>query len=256
MQPHKNPKKLGGAKDSSFFLGLLGSLVALFLWWVFTNAASANTLFASFSPARIPAAFASLLQRGVLLSDALISLYRLLAGLTIAILLGLPLGLVLGLKGCTEQLSAPLIQFFRMVSPLSWAPIAVALFGVGSAPVIFLLAIAAIWPITFNTLSGVKALNPQHLQVAQTLGASRTEIIKTVVIPSIRPYVLSGIRLALGIAWVIIVPAEMLGVSSGLGYEILNARDRLAYDEMLAVILLIGLLGICLDWLAQKLLSS
>ena len=143
-----------------------------------------------------------------------------------------------------------------MVSPLSWAPVAVALFGVGHAPVIFLVAIAAVWPVALNTASGVAALDPLHVRVARTLGATRPEILRTVVLPSIRPFTLTGVRLALGIAWVVIVPAEMPGVSSGLGYEILNARDRLAYDEMLVVILLIGLIGIALDTLAQWLLRE
>lgn len=118
------------------------------------------------------------------------------------------------------------------------------------------LAIAAVWPVALNTASGVAALDPLHVRVARTLGATRPEILRTVVLPSIRPFTMTGVRLALGIAWVVIVPAEMLGVSSGLGYEILNARDRLAYDEMLVVILLIGLIGIALDTLAQWLLRE
>ena len=118
------------------------------------------------------------------------------------------------------------------------------------------LAIAAVWPVALNTASGVAALDPLHVRVARTLRATRPEILRTVVLPSIRPFTMTGVRLALGIAWVVIVPAEMLGVSSGPGYEILNARDRLAYDEMLVVILLIGLIGIALDTLAQWLLRE
>lgn len=235
-------------------LGSAGIVFALILWWIFTHSATGNTMVTAFAPENIPSAFAALFSRGVLLSDIGVSLWRLLAGLLIAGVIGIPLGLAIGFWRGVDQFSAPLVQFLRMVSPLSWAPIAVALFGVGSSPVIFLVAMAAVWPITLNTVSGVRALDRQHLQVAQTLGATPFETLRTVVVPSIKPYVLSGIRLALGIAWVIIVPAEMLGVSSGLGYEILNARDRLAYDEMLAVILVIGALGMVLDWVAQKVL--
>lgn len=169
---------------------------------------------------------------------------------------GFPLGLLIGSAPRFRWASTPPVQFLRMVSPLSWAPVAVALFGVGHAPVIFLVAIAAVWPVALNTASGVAALDPLHVRVARTLGATRPEILRTVVLPSIRPFTMTGVRLALGIAWVVIVPAEMLGVSSGLGYEILNARDRLAYDEMLVVILLIGLIGIALDTLAQWLLRE
>lgn len=242
-------------KNNGVLLGLAGIVFAVLLWWVFTHSAQGNTMVTAFAPENVPGALKDLFSRGVMLSDIGVSLWRLLAGLLIAIVIGIPLGLLIGFSRTASGFSAPLVQFFRMVSPLSWAPIAVALFGVGSSPVIFLVAMAAVWPIALNTISGVHALDQQHVQVAQTLGATRSEILKTVVMPSIQPYVLSGIRLALGIAWVIIVPAEMLGVSSGLGYEILNARDRLAYDEMLAVIVVIVLLGMVLDALAQKLLK-
>lgn len=236
-------------------LGAVGVLFALVLWWVFTHAATGNTMLVAFQPENIPAAAASLLQRGVLLEDIGLSLFRLLAGLGLAALIGIPLGLAVGFSKSLDAGTAPVVQFLRMVSPLSWAPVAVALFGVGSSPVIFLVTMAAIWPIMLNTVSGVRRIDPLHLQVSTTLGASRWEKLRTVVLPSVRPFILSGVRLALGIAWVIIVPAEMLGVSSGLGYEILNARDRLAYDEMLVVILVIGILGIALDTTAQKLLK-
>ncbi|MDO4917709.1 MAG: ABC transporter permease, partial [Rothia sp. (in: high G+C Gram-positive bacteria)] len=149
-----------------FLLGVAGSLFAVLLWWIFTHAASGNTMITAFQPENIPGALASLLSRGVLLTDIGISLSRLLAGLAIATLIGIPLGLVIGFSRTFDCFTAPLVQFVRMVSPLSWAPIAVALFGVGNLPVIFLVAIAAIWPITLGTVSGVKALEPVHLQVA------------------------------------------------------------------------------------------
>ncbi len=256
----RRPNSTGKARPASgvspWVLGVIGVIITVGLWWVFTHAASGNVMLTAFAPENIPAAFAALAERGVLLGDTGISLFRLLVGLLIAVVIGIPLGLALGFSRVLSGLSAPAVQFLRMVSPLSWAPIAVVLFGVGSAPVIFLVAMAAIWPIVLNTVSGVKAIETAHLHVARTLGATRGEIMKTVVFPSIKPYILSGIRLALGIAWVIIVPAEMLGVSSGLGYQILNARDRLAYGEMLAVILVIGVLGIVLDVAAQRLLRT
>ncbi|MFW6187295.1 MAG: ABC transporter permease [Actinomycetota bacterium] len=247
----------GGSPWAGLGWGVFGVAVAVAAWWAFTHAAAgANTMIAAFQPERLPGAVASLLDRGVVLQDALTSLWRLLCGLLLATAIGVPLGLLIGSYRRFRWTSAPVVQFLRMVSPLSWAPVAVALFGVGDSPVIFLVAAAAVWPVTMNTAAGVRALDPLHLRVAETLGATPAERLRTVVLPSIRPFVMTGVRLALGIAWVVLVPAEMLGVSSGLGYEILNARDRLAYDEMLVVILLIGLLGIVLDSLAQWLLRE
>lgn len=237
-------------------LGLFGTLAVVALWWVFTAAAATHPMLGAFSPAKIPAALGSLLERGALIEDIGLSLWRLVAGIGIAAGIGIPLGLLLGFSRPAAAASSPTVQFLRMVSPLSWAPIAVVLFGVGGAPVIFLVAMAAVWPITLTVVSGVHGLDPIYRQLAFTLGATRWETLRSVLLPALVPSILAGVRLALGIGWVIIVPAEMLGVSSGLGYEILNARDRLAYDEMLAVILVIGLLGIILDALASRLLRQ
>ena len=245
-----------GSRGAGPAWGVFGVLVTVAVWWAFTHAAAgASTMVAAFQPERMPGAVASLVEWGVVLQDGLTSLWRLLCGLAVATGIGVPLGLLVGSSRRFRWTSAPVVQFLRMVSPLSWAPVAVALLGVGDAPVVFLVA-AAVWPITMNTAAGVTALDPLHLRVAETLGATPVERLRTVVLPSVRPFVMTGVRLALGISWVVIVPAEMLGVSSGLGYEILNARDRLAYDEMLVVILVIGLLGMALDQLAQWLLRE
>jgi len=191
----------------------------------------------------------------MLVQDLVTSTLRLLLGMGIAAAVGIPAGVLIGLHRPTRWASALPVQFVRMISPLSWAPVAVALLGVGSAPVVFLVAAAAIWPILLGTAAAVAAIDPRYVAVAHTLGANRREMLRTVLVPSVRPAVLQSIRLALGIAWVVLVPAEMLGVTSGLGYEILNARDRLAYDEMLVVILVIGVLGAAIDLLARLLLT-
>lgn len=236
--------------------GVLGLAAALLAWWAATAIGGAGRpMLAALSPWGVPSALASLLSTGVLLQDLATSTLRLLLGLLIAAVLGVPAGVLIGMHPPTRWATALPVQFVRMISPLSWAPVAVALLGVGSAPVVFLVAAAAIWPILLGTSSAVAAIDPRYIAVAHTLGASRAEMIRTVVIPSVRPAVLQSVRLALGIAWVVLVPAEMLGVTSGLGYEILNARDRLAYDEMLVVILMIGVLGTLIDLLARLVLS-
>lgn len=251
------PSSFTGELGRSLGLGGLGLLIAVGLWWIFSHTAGqSNTLIQAFIPERVVPALASLLDRGVLLPDAWASLRRLLSGMLVAAAAGIALGIVIGLSKVLDGLTSPVIQFLRMISPLSWAPVAVALFGVGDAPVFFLVAAAAIWPITINTAAGVRSIDPYHWKVAQSLGATRLEAVRTVLLPGIRAHVMTGIRLGLGIAWVVLVPAEMLGVNSGLGYEILNARDRLAYDEMLVVILTIGVLGIILDSLTKVLLRN
>lgn len=235
---------------------LLGGVAVLLAWWAVTAVGGPGSpMLAALSPWGVPSALLSLLSTGVLLQDLLTSTMRLLLGLLIAAALGIPAGVLIGMHRPTRWATALPVQFVRMISPLSWAPVAVALLGVGSAPVVFLVAAAALWPILLGTSAAVAAIDQRFIAVAHTLGASRWEMIRTVLIPSVQPAVLQSVRLALGIAWVVLVPAEMLGVTSGLGYEILNARDRLAYDEMLVVILVIGVLGTVIDQLARMVLS-
>jgi NitT/TauT family transport system permease protein len=236
---------------------LLAVAVAIGVWWLVTAVLSApHSLLRQTVPVKVVAAIGDLYGRGVLLPDAGISLWRLLIGLLVAAFVGIPAGLLIGLSITVERASLPVFQFLRMISPLSWAPIAVAVFGIGSEPVIFLIAAAAVWPILLNTAAGVQAIEPGYLDVARSFHATRLELLTAVVLPAIRGPVQTGLRLALGIAWIVLVPAEMLGVRSGLGYQILNARDQLAYDQVVAVIVVIGVLGYLLDWVARRLLSS
>ncbi|MGV0833998.1 ABC transporter permease [Mycolicibacterium thermoresistibile] len=232
-------------------------VTAILCWWVVTTfAPEPDSLIAQFAPQHVAPALVELFTRGVLLPDIGVSLWRLLVGMLIAVVVGIPLGLLVGLSITFDRAVSPLVQFLRMVSPLSWAPIAVALFGIGSQPVIFLIAIAAVWPIVINTAAGVRAIDEGYLQVARSFGANRFELLTAVVLPAIRGHVQTGIRIALGIAWVVLVPAEMLGVRSGLGYQILNARDQLAYDQVVAIIVVVGLLGYFLDSTARALLRG
>jgi NitT/TauT family transport system permease protein len=231
-------------------LGVLAA--AVWLWWTFTDVLpEPGAVARAFSPAQAFPAFGELLGDGTLLGSAATSLWRLLSGLALAVVVGVPLGLLLGGVRRLERATGGLIQLLRMTSPLSWAPVAVLALGVGDRPVQALVAIAAVWPVALSTAAGVRALPADWLLAARALGATRAELVRSVVLPGVRPAVLTGVRLALGVAWIVLVPAEMLGVSSGLGYQVLNARDNLAYDELMAVILAIGILGFALDLLAQ-----
>lgn len=230
---------------------------AVALWWLATTVlAPAQSLLRETGPRQVVSALVELLNRGVLLPDAGISLWRLLIGLLVAIVIGIPTGLLIGLNEVVDRATRPIVQFLRMISPLSWAPISVALFGIGNEPVIFLIAAAAVWPILINTAAGVHAIDAGYLQVARSFHATRYELLTLVVLPAIRGHLQTGLRIALGIAWIVLVPAEMLGVRSGLGYQVLNARDQLAYGQVVAVIGVIGLLGFLLDLGARRLLST
>ncbi|HXF68515.1 MAG TPA: ABC transporter permease [Thermoflexus sp.] len=229
---------------------LVGLGVFMGLWWIATSMLeiAPRALFRSFSPQEAIPTFWQLMMSGTLVTHGLLSLRRVLIGLAIAITIGIPGGLVLGLSPEIERVMALPLQVLRTVSPLSWMPLAIILIGIGDSAVIFLIAISAIWPILFNTATGVRRLEPGWMLMARSVGARGLQIIGHVVLPAILPQIIGGIRLAVGLAWIVLVPAEMLGVTSGLGYFLLDTRDRLAYSELVATILAIGLIGLALDF--------
>ena len=229
-------------------LGASGLLTLLGLWWIgielFTTP---GTLTRQFAPAGTFHSLAALLVNSDLTVHVLVSLRRVLVGLSLALLVGVPLGLAVGRLKLLDAATSPAFQFLRMISPLSWMPIAVMLFGVGDRPIYFLLAFAAVWPILLNTAEGVRRIDPSWLRLADSLSATRWETLWHVVVPGVLGHVLTGLRLSIGIVWIVLVPCEMLGVSAGLGYFILDTRDRLAYSELMAMVLIIGALGFALD---------
>lgn len=231
---------------------LVGLGLAVLLWaWGARQLSDVEAIRDAFGPAAGFSALWRLLETRELWPHVVLSLQRIGVSLLLALLIGVPLGVAVGLSDWFNKLTGTLFQFLRMVSPLSWMPLAVMALGVGEAPVVFLLTFAAVWPIMLNTAAGVAALDKSWLQLAASLSATHWEVISRIVLPGIVRHALTGFRLALGIGWIVLVPAEMLGVSAGMGYFILDTRDRLAYDELMAGIVVIGCLGFVLDWLAR-----
>ncbi|WP_313067034.1 ABC transporter permease [Achromobacter animicus] len=231
-----------------YALGLGGLGLLLALWWLGTEVlAPAGGMARRFAPGPTFVSLGELMSGSDLPHHILVSLRRIAVGLGLALAIGVPLGLAIGSWRRLEAAASPAMQFLRMISPLSWMPIAVMVFGVGDDPVYFLLAFAAVWPIVLNTAAGVQQLDPRWLQLAQSVAATRWETLRSVILPGVMGHILTGVRLAIGILWIVLVPCEMLGVSAGMGYFILDTRDRLAYSELMAMVLMIGVLGFLLD---------
>ncbi|HEU0276980.1 MAG TPA: ABC transporter permease [Rhodanobacteraceae bacterium] len=234
-------------------LGLSGLGVLLVLWALGVHALERSMPLAHlFTPKAAIVSLYELLRQGELTTDIIASLRRVGVSLALALAAGIPTGLAVGSSRLFDATTRGAFQFVRMISPLSWMPIAVMLFGIGDAPIYFLLAITAVWPIVLNTASGVRQLDPRWLALARSLSATRTEVLFKIILPGILGHILTGVRIAIGIIWILLVPCEMLGVTSGLGYFVLDTRDRLAYSELMAVILLIGILGFTLDVAASR----
>jgi len=168
-------------------------------------------------------------------------------GLLIAIATGVPFGILMGRSKRFRELSNSPFQFLRMISPLAWMPLAVFVYPEWDEAIIFLIAIAAVWPVMFATAAGLAKIDPAWFKVARNLGARAMHMLTQVILPAIAFDVLTGIRLAVGVAWIVLVPAELLGVTSGLGYAIKDARETLSYNHLTAMVLVIGVIGFLLD---------
>ena len=247
----------GKMRWSTFLTPLFGIVVVLALWWsagwfMAENPATAN--FTGFAPGPTLRRLGLLIVSGELSHSILPSLGRVGKGLAVAIALGVPLGIGIGRNETLRAATHIPFQFLRMISPLAWMPLAVLSFSTWEGAITFLIAAAAIWPITFSTAHGVHRIDPQWFKVGRNLGASPWQMLRTVVMPAVTQDILTGIRLAVGVAWIVLVPAEYLGVTSGLGYAINDARDTLEYDRLAAMVLVIGAIGFILDGLCLGLI--
>jgi NitT/TauT family transport system permease protein len=249
--PHADPRQV-----SPWWLLLrlaypaIGLGLLFTVWWIGARLIALDPhmqAFTSFAPEATLPAFWDLLTSNELIEAAIPSLKRIGLGLLWSIVIGVPVGVLIGQSRLTRAVTHLPFQFLRMISPLAWMPIAVMIFATWDGAIVFLVTAAAVWPVTYSTASGLRKLDTKWLKVARNLGASRWQMLLVVTMPAIAQDVLTGIRLALGVAWIILVPAEYLGVSSGLGYAINDARDTLAYDRLAALVLAIGIIGFLLD---------
>ena len=178
--------------------------------------------------------------------NLLISLRRVAIGYTLASIIAVPLGVLVGISKIAFKAFNPYFQLLKPVSPLAWLPLGLYLFRNSELTGIFIITIASIWPTLTNTAFGVANVNPEYLDVSKTLGASRWRTIFKVIIPAALPNIISGLRISMGISWLVIVAAEML-LGTGLGYFIWNEWNNLYIPNILVAIFIIGIVGIILD---------
>lgn len=242
----------------NFANATLGMGILLLLWWIGGILIQSNPdteAFAAFAPGPAFSALSYLIETGSIWETIYSSLYRILIGLFWGIVIGVPVGVMVGYFVAVRQVANMPFQFLRMISPLAWMPIAVLAFQTWDNAIIFLLVMATVWPIIFGTAHGVQRIDPNWFSVAKNLGADGFQMLRRVIMPAIAQDVFAGIRLAIGVAWVVLVPAEYLGVTSGLGYAINDARDTLDYDSLAAIVVVIGVIGYMLDAIAVMLIK-
>lgn len=199
------------------------------------------------SPIIVLQAISDLVVSGLLFTHIKVSLIRFFYGYVSAVILAIGFGLILGWFEKTGDLVDPIFQVLRPISPIAWFPFIVLLLGIGDIPAIVIIAIAAFFPVLLTTISAVKKIDKTYLKVAKNFGIKQPYILTKIVFPAVFPSIVNGLHIAIGTAWVFLVAGEMVGAQSGLGYLIIDARNALRVDLLLAGIISIGLLGLLLD---------
>ena len=215
------------------------------LWWVVV-VATGSAIFPT--PWQVMTGTVELIQDGTLWQHIAASLLRVTTGFLLAVAFAVPLGLWMGwVRGAYATLN-PIFQILRPISPIAWIPIAILWFGVGNASPIYLIFISSVFPMIVQTTAGVHTIEQRYLRAAENFGVSRRALFTQVVIPAVLPEIIVGMRIGLGVAWLVVVAAEMIALRSGLGYLIIDSRNAgNRYDLVIAGMIIIGLIGLLLD---------
>jgi len=184
------------------------------------------------------------------------SLKRVLIGFALGSIVAIPLGFLIGLSDTAKRIFDPIVQILRPVSPVAWLPVALAVFNLANPSAIFVIFITSLWPTVINTASGVSSVPRDYLNVAKVIEMPRWKQIIKIVLPASLPYIFTGLRISLGIAWLVIVAVEMLTGGQGIGFFVWDEWNRLNLSSVILAIAVIGLTGLALDILIGKIQDS
>ena len=198
-------------------------------------------------PSRAFADLAVLIANGYLAKSLYASLFRVVCGFAIAVTVGVALGAAMARIRLVNELVDPLVELIRPISPLALYPLAILWLGIGDGSKIFIIALAASFPVILNTFAGVRGIDANLFRASRSLGASELELFKGIVLPGSLPHIFTGVRLAWGISLIVVIAAEMVGAPSGLGYMVLDAQQTFRTERVFAGIIVIGLVGFLTD---------
>src|SRR6202011_3487188 len=241
--------KMNRIKESLPAMAVIAVLLAA--WWLIV-VETRSVIFPT--PWQVVTGTVELIKDGTLFTHIGASLMRVGVGFSLAVLVAVPLGLWLGwVKGAYATLN-PLFQILRPISPIAWIPLAILWFGVGNASPIYLIFISSVFPMIVQTTAGVHTIEKRYLRAAENFGVSRHTLFRQVVIPAVLPQIIVGMRIGLGVAWLVVVAAEIIALASGLGYLIIDSRNAgNRYALVVAGMLTIGVVGFVLDTLMRGL---
>ena len=199
------------------------------------------------SPIAVARGFVEELRNGRLLDDVVASLFRVTTGFALAVFTGIPAGLWLGHHARARTAFLPVVNFFRSLSPLAWIPFAILWFGIGDLPTVFLIFMASFFPVVLATVAAVANIPSVYFRVARDYGFSNNEVLTKVTLPAIAPQVITSLRVTAGLAWLVVVAAEMIAGRAGLGFAIWDARNGLRMDLLVCGMIVIGVIGVVID---------
>ena len=227
-----------------WFVLSLGPIVLF--WWIAATLGWVNVVLLP-SPVQVAASGWHMLRDGTLVIDAAVSLLRVFEGFIVACLIAIPVAAAMGVSPVLQRLLDPIVEIMRPIPPIAILPIAILWFGIGETSKIFVVAYASFFPIVLNAIAGFRTVEEAHLRAARILGAQPLQVFWHVTVPSAFPSMVVGMRLGLGMAFLVLVAAELLAASSGLGFLIQDARAQFQTDRVLVGIVTIGVLGFLLN---------
>jgi NitT/TauT family transport system permease protein len=233
-------------------LTFLGPVIMLLAVWHVAVVASRSLIFPT--PWQVAVGLVTLAGEVLLIKHVVASLFRVTHGYLLATSLAIPVGMVMGWFATAHRLLNPLVQGLRPISPIAWIPLAILWFGVGDLSPIFLIFLSSFFPMVVGTAAGVMTIDRKYLRAAQNFEFTGLRLFRSVILPAALPQIVTGMRIGLGVAWLVVVAAEMIAVNSGLGYMIIDARNAgNRYDLVVAGMVTIGVIGFLLDGLMRRL---
>lgn len=230
-----------------FFLSLFGGIVFLILWQVISSLNLVQSFFLP-SPRSVWSAFVTLFTEGSLMTDIGASLFRIISGFILSIIIALPLGVLFGTSRRTEAMVEPIVAFIRYVPPSAFIPLIIVWFGVGEMGKVTLIFLGVAPYLTLLIADIVHSVQKEVIETAEMLGATKLQIIRKVILPSGMPAIWDSFRIMFGAAWTFVIIAEIVGSSSGLGHLMIESQRFLRTDNIFAGIIIIGLLGVLTDY--------
>ena len=237
-------------------LSALSLSFVLLVWFVITETGLVSPRFLA-SPRAIVLELLKMLRDGYTGASLFLhfwaSVRRTLVGYLLAVAVGVPLGLLLGSNRVSYYLVTPVMTLLRPIPPIAYIPLAILWFGLGNPPAFFLICLGGFFPVLMNTIAGVRSVDAIYLRAAQNLGAGEWTLFWRIMVPAAMPFILTGVRVGIGVAFICVIVAEMIAVNSGLGYRILEAREYFWSDKVIAGMITIGMVGLGIDLLMARL---